>query len=230
MPPGPVSGSRGNGLPGSAWVSVADLDPRVADALLDRLRAEGIPAYVAPAHDVDPLVGSTRSAQLRDRLWVDGRAAARAKTLIADATDQPSDQLDFDAAWQEVLDSLRHEPSGPVARWPAAEDLDPAPGAPTPSGRSYDELEADRQARYDDEDHYVPPPPPPVPRPKRHTVGALAAIVVGIILMCVDPLGIGQDASRVIGLLALVGGIAVLIYRMREGPPTDSGPDDGAVV
>ncbi len=237
MLPGPVSGSRGNGLPGSAWVSVADLDPRVADALLDRLAAEGIPAYVAPAHDADPLVGSTRSGQLRDRLWVDGAASDRARAVVAEVGDEPAngpagtspDELDFDSAWQEVLASLRQEPREPVARWPVAEDLDAPPAPLAPAEPGYDELEAARQARYDEEDHYVPPPPPPVPRLKRHTVGALVTIVIGIVLLF-DPLAIGQDVSMLLGVLAVIGGVGALVYRMREGPPTDSGPDDGAVV
>lgn len=224
MQPGPVSGSRGNGLPGASWVSVADLDPRVADALLDRLRDEGIAAYVAPAQHVDPVVGSTRSGTLKDRLWVDGEAASRAKEIVAEAAEP-----DFDAAWQGVLDSLRTEQSEPVGRWPVSEDLDSPASVVSRPGKTYDEYEAERQARYDEEDHYVPPPPPPVGRPARYTVGALVAVAVGIILLF-DPLQLGGNLSLLLGVLAIAGGVGALIYRMKEGPPVDDGPDDGAVV
>ena len=82
------------------------------------------------------------------------------------------------------------------------------------------------------EEHFVPPAPPPVPRPSGASAYGIAAMVGGFTLLLVptiagDPVG---PALMVIAIAAIVGGFATLVARMREGPPTDSGPDDGAVV
>ena len=45
---GPRRGSRDNGLRCANYTPVADLDPRVVDALLATLRDEGIAAYATP--------------------------------------------------------------------------------------------------------------------------------------------------------------------------------------
>ena len=37
-------------------------------------------------------------------------------------------------------------------------------------------------------------------------------------------------AVFVVGLAGILGGAATLVLSMRDAPPTDSGPDDGAVV
>lgn len=219
--PGPVSGSRGNGLPGSAWVRLADVDPRVADDLLDQLAGEGIAAYAAPAQDTDVITGAPTTPRMRDRLYVDRSALDRAKALLP--SDAPEDAaVDLDTAWQDVLASLRSgEPRPVVAPWPESEEVR---GAFEPE--PYDE-EAE-EAAYE-EDHFEPPPPPPLPRVAPATVVAVLAIIVGVVMLFVQAT---QTTEGVLAALALVvGGCATLIYRMREGPPNDdNGPDDGAVV
>lgn len=211
--PGPVSGSRGNGLPGSAWVRLADVDPRVADDLLERLAVEGIPAYAAPAQDTDVITGAPTGPRMRDRLYVDPAGLDRAKQLL------PTD--DLDAAWEAVLASLRsQEPRPAVAPWPEQEEVrgafQPAP---------YDE---DEDLAEPEEDHYEPPPPPPLPRLAPATVLAVIAIIVGIVMLFAP--ATQTTEGLVVAVAAIVGGCATLVYRMREGPPSDDGPDDGAVV
>jgi hypothetical protein len=49
----------------------------------------------------------------------------------------------------------------------------------------------------------------------------------GLLLIATNVEG---GAFRIVGLLALLGGAASLVWNMRQGPPTDSGWDDGAVV
>ena len=83
-----------------------------------------------------------------------------------------------------------------------------------------------------DEGHYEPPPPPPVPRLAPQKAAAAAALLVGVVLMF-GPQLLLQDRTAFVGMLGLLltaGGAAALVYLMRDAPPTDSGPDDGAVV
>jgi hypothetical protein len=43
-----------------------------------------------------------------------------------------------------------------------------------------------------------------------------------------DVIGLTAQTGLILGLLAVSGGIVWLITRLRQGPPTDSGWDDGA--
>ncbi|MGZ6791966.1 MAG: hypothetical protein ACXVFV_03355, partial [Mycobacteriales bacterium] len=76
-------GRRDNGLPAAEWGALVDVDPRLSEALLDSLAAEGVPAYVEPARDLD---ASTRAAVLPkrplDRLWVDPAQADVARAVV----------------------------------------------------------------------------------------------------------------------------------------------------
>jgi hypothetical protein len=58
-------------------------------------------------------------------------------------------------------------------------------------------------------------------------MGALAAIALGVVLL-VTNFGGGDFAWPAIG--AIIGGAVALIWNVKNGPPTDSGWDDGAVV
>ncbi|SHF40499.1 hypothetical protein [Streptoalloteichus hindustanus] len=81
------------------------------------------------------------------------------------------------------------------------------------------------------DDHYVPPEPPPLPPLRAPTVGALALLVVGVLLLVVPSLvGLSHQLAMPLALIALTSGIAWLVLRMRQGPPPDSGWDDGAQV
>jgi hypothetical protein len=87
-------------------------------------------------------------------------------------------------------------------------------------------------AALDDEGHYVPPPPPPVPRLAPKKIAAALTLLVGFVLMFAPGLLLQPDTSGVaiFGMLLTVGGAAAMIYLMRDAPPADSGPDNGAVV
>jgi hypothetical protein len=207
-------GTRDNGLRCAGYTPVADLDPRVVDSLLTTLRDEGIAAYAAPT---PATAGGAMELRLPsrpiDRLWVDDAQVARAKDLVdreSGERAEPED-IDFESAWQQVLASLQATPGDTTPSWPEEE---PA----TLLDDSYDPA---------DEDHFDPPPPPPLPRLRRATLGAIAVIAFGLLILVTN---VDGGSLRILGVLAVLGGAASLVWNMRQGPPTDSGWDDGAVV
>jgi hypothetical protein len=83
-----------------------------------------------------------------------------------------------------------------------------------------------------DEDHFVPPPPPPLPRLDPVTKGAWLALFGGPAYLLIAGL-VGWTISGLqlfCAVGAFVAGFAILVMRMGDEPPRDSGPDDGAVV
>jgi hypothetical protein len=224
-------GTRDNGLRCAAYTVVADLDPRVADALLETLRDAGIAAYAGPAPGVTGGYMETRlPSRPVDRLWVDEQLVEQARRIID--TEQPTQpsaamaDVDVDAAWQQVLASLQTPSSAPVPPWPVSEDIDD-PSA-TDEGRMVRAASTGDGDDGDVEDeHFVPPPPPPLPRFHRKTLAALAAIALGLVILATNFDG---GTFTVLAVLAILGGLASLVWRMHDGPPTDSGWDDGAVV
>ena len=151
----------------------------------------------------------------------------------ADAAEAGKDP-DADA-WESIVASF-DQPSAPVGHWPASEDLDTRWEPPTrePSveqeqGDEYDESQAQLEP---DEGHFVPPPPPPIPVVHPLTLWSWIALIAGIVALLGSPL-LGYELSggwALVAVLLLVGGFVSLVARMRDSPPTDSGPDDGAVV
>lgn len=244
-------GVRDNGLRCAGYQPVADLDPRIADAMLVTLRAAGIAAYAAPTPAASGGYGELRLPSLpTDRLWADSEQLDRARELLADQTSEPPDvvaagaapspmpepeqvtpttAVDFDAAWQQVLTSLR-SPSvrEPDPRGPAAEGVVVGADEDTDLDRVADDLD-EEFAGIDpaDEEHYVPPPPPPLPRLRSVTIGAVLAIGLGVFALAVD---LDGGTFRIPAFLAIIGGAVSLVWNMRQGPPADSGWDDGAVV
>jgi hypothetical protein len=211
---GPRRGSRDNGLRCANYTPIADLDPRIVDALLANLRDEGIAAYAAPT---PATAGGAMELRLPDRpidrLWVDDTQVARAKDLVNREKSEPpaTEDVDFESAWQQVLASLQATPGEASPSWPEDDQ-------PVGEDESYDPA---------DEDHYEPPAPPPLPRLRKATLGALAVMAFGLLILATN---VDGGSFRVIGVLALIGGAASLDWNMRQGPPTDSGWDDGAVV
>ena len=74
---------RDNGFVARHYVALADLDPRLAEAMLDVLRVEGIAAYVVPSTG---RLGGYLEVHLperpRDQLWVDREHHDRATALL----------------------------------------------------------------------------------------------------------------------------------------------------
>ncbi|TYP88373.1 hypothetical protein [Blastococcus xanthinilyticus] len=219
-------GRRDNGLDATLWSPLRDVDPRVGEHLLDVLQAAGIPAYLEPAADVAPY---TRSVFLpsppSDRLFVDRTRSAEARGLVDQYADEhpaeprvvrrpPGPALDEDAEWRRIVAAFEAEHGRPAVGASPAEVLPPAP-AEVPI--------LDRP-----EEHYEPPPPPPLPVPAPAALYAVLLVAAGILLIgAPSALGLSDDVGLVLGLAVVVGGVAVLVSRMRDR--SDDG-DDGAVV
>ena len=218
-----MDGGRDNGLRAGNYAAIADLDPRVADDLLLTLREHGIAAYVLPAAGT---VGGSMETRLparpMDRLYVDDQRLEEARGIVDEQRAQTAADLepspDFEASWQQVLTSLQSTPTHMVSPWPEREELSLAERE-----EAYDE----QMAAYEVEEHFVPPPPPPLPRMRRATAGALATMALALFVMVTDA---GGRLLSVLAFVVFVAAGASLVYNMRQGPPSDSDPDDGAVV
>lgn len=154
--------------------------------------------------------------------------------------DAPAPAVDGDTPWPE-----REDLAGPpVHVRPAAPDALPgvppvnpsgAPAMPEPPWPRLGAGLGPRDAPPPDdsaEEHYVPPPAPPLPRLDPVTKGAWVALFGGPFYLLVAT-AVGWNVSGLAAFLAVaafVGGFAVLVLRMDNGGPRDSGPDDGAVV
>lgn len=228
MTDGPGRGTRDNGLRCGNYVAIADLDPRVADALLSTLRDAGIAAYAAPTPGATGGYGErVLPSRPMDRLWVDDAQVPKARAIVDAEAEPPAPaEPDLDTAWQQVLASLQSPAQSPVPPWPVSEDVD-ASGGTVETHVIRPAAVEERDEDGDEAEHFVPPPPPPFPRLQPATVASIASIAFGLLILATQWDG---GTFNFLGIIFVVGGVANLIYRMRQGPPTDSGWDDGAVV
>jgi hypothetical protein len=82
-----------------------------------------------------------------------------------------------------------------------------------------------------DEEHYVPPEPPPLPRPKMGAFLILLLFLAGLFLLILPgAIGVGPTVATPLGILALATAIALLLLRVRQGPPPGADPSNGAQV
>lgn len=236
---------RDNGLQAQAYAPLADLDPRLADAMLELLRDSGIAAYAVP-------VGSELSGHFSgrmperptDRLYVDATATEPAWQVLrthlpsmdvereGSGSDSTQTLRDDDAAWQEIIAAFNRESTDPVPPWPASEDIDDEGNEATqPQEAAPAQREPEERGPVDD-DHFVPPPPPPVPRPDPLTATSWLCLFGGPTYLLVSTM-IGWPIpgwAAFVAVAAFVGGFVTLVVRMGDNDPPDSGPDDGAVV
>ena len=211
-----MDGARDNGLRAGNYAPVGELDPRVADDLLLTLREHGIAAYALPATGtVGGSMETRQPARPLARLYVDDQRLDDARRILAAEPSPPPP--DFEDSWQQVLTSLQSTPTHMVSPWPEREELSLAERE-----QAYDE-----QAAEVEEDHFVPPPAPPLPRLRRATAGALATMALARFVMLT---GAGGRVLDVVAFFAFIAAAVSLVINMRQGPPSDSDTDDGAVV
>jgi hypothetical protein len=228
----PRRGTRSNALSAASFIRLTTVDARVSEAVLEVLEDAGIAAYVEPSigevsayRDVRPHAVPT------DALHVD--AARRSDAAVVVGTELPGmlselgPVTDEDDAFAAIVAAFDEPHVESEARWHASEDVDPArddsvdePAAARPVPRAEDE-----------QDRFVPPPPPPLPRLRGTALWGTAALVGSFVLLLVLPLvGVSSNTLLIAGILLAAAGVATLLLGMRDAPPTDSGPDDGAVV
>ena len=216
------SRSRGNGLSASTFVPLLTVDARLTGDVLATLATVAIAAYSRP-----------RTATV-DEVFSDAGRRADARSLLAvrlpEVLPPPSAADDVDATFAEIVAGW-DLPVAPVGPPPAVSPETPreAPVVrPVTDGRPAATPHSDLVA---DDEHYVPPPAPPLPRLAPITRWALIGVTAGILAL-VLPVMIGLDLpvwTCALAVVAIVGGGAVMIARMGNGP-RDLGGDDGAVV
>jgi len=134
----------------------------------------------------------------------------------------------------------REPPTNPTGLpgLPIAPEVPTPPGQPWPpaaGGGAAGAGAGPRDAPLPDdpaEHHFIPPVPPPLPRLEPVTKVAWAALFGGpLYLLISTALGATITAlAAFLAVAALVGGFVIIVLRMNNGRPPDSGPDDGAVV
>jgi hypothetical protein len=150
-----------------------------------------------------------------------------------------TDPEDVDATFAAIVADLRAEGVGefvdePVEtrqdKPPPAEPEQPEPSSWRSAGTTWDDtvLGDDPAA---EEEHYVPPEPPPLPRPGKGAFIVLLFFLVGLFLLIAPGLiGITASLGTPLGILALATAIALLLLRVRQGPPDGADPSNGAQV
>ena len=149
-----------------------------------------------------------------------------------------------DAAFAEIVADLEREGLGASLiddefrelTESAAPATDPEPATGTDVARPTTwrppETEWDQDPAADsepDDEHYVPPEPPPLPRLRPGTVFGIVLLVIGVVLLAAPNLiGLEPRLATPLALVSMAAGIGWLVLRMRQGPPPDSGWDDGA--
>lgn len=115
---------RSNGLTAPNYSPVADLDPPVADALLDDLKRRGIAAYTKPVES-STVAGFDRPEYrvgVKDRMYVDATAADAVRELLKDHDPDLVDMND-DLAWEQIVAGFDQPTGTVVVPWPDEEDL-----------------------------------------------------------------------------------------------------------
>lgn len=170
-----------------------------------------------------------------------------------DTAEAPS--TGHDAAWEDLVARFYetdHTTPGERA-WPDAENVaNPADhdGSAEDTGETASEADASDDDSHDapdadsrvvrsakaepssaEEEHYIPPPPPPIPSGDLVSRLAWSGLLGGpAVVLITSLLGGTPSWLAFLAVAGFIGGFVVLVVRMGDRPPRDSGPDDGAVV
>jgi hypothetical protein len=224
-------GRRDNGLDSEFYAPVADVDPRLADHLLDVLGLREVPAYVEPTND--PVTA--------DRLFVAADQTDQARLVLTELAAElgievsphrhrdrephtdPLQGIDTDSEFAAIVASMP-DLGRPLLDWTTS-------GSGSGSGDGADTGYAGSEGIEDDSiDHFVPPPPPPLGRPALGTAMAVLVTLLGIAIIAFGyPLGLPADLPLPLGVVLVLFGAGLLVLRLRPEPRDDS-DDDGAVV
>ncbi|WP_336216898.1 hypothetical protein [Nonomuraea sp. LPB2021202275-12-8] len=151
-------------------------------------------------------------------------------------------QSDEDEVWRQIVASFNDtaERDSADQPWPDSENV---PAEPTrrvvrPPEESDEEQDEplDEAPDGDDEEseegHFEPPVPPPLPKLDVTTKLAWVALFGGPAYLLVAAMADWRMEGWALfaAVAAFIGGFVALVVRMGDGPPNDSGWDDGAVL
>lgn len=233
------------GLPAASYAKLVDVDPPLADHVLEILSSAAIPSYA------EPLQGETgpyREVRAPDRpttrVYVERVRLAEARAAVEqrlpalradfqadaaarmDAADMArASTAEIDQAWEQIVagfeaDAPDREPgSGLSARLVRQHTSPPAESGP----RDY------AVAEDPDEDRFVPPTPPPLPKPRDRFDGFAWGGAIGgpVVVIAAYLTGAGTWLAGV-GFAAFTAGFVTLIIRSGDRRRDDD--DNGAVV
>jgi len=216
-------GRRDNGLRSDTYAPVADVDPRLADHLLDVLGLREVPAYVEPTND----------AVTADRLFVAADQTDAARQVLTELAAElgievtssrrpvrpqprpdPLAGIDTDREFAAIVAGLT-ELDRPLLDWDTSVAVQAAGQArPAP----------------DPEEHFVPPAAPPVPRPALGVVMAVLLTLLGVLTIAFGySVGLPSDLPLPLGVVLVLFGGGLLALRLRP-EPRDESDGDGAVI
>lgn len=217
-------GRRDNGLDSDSYAPVADVDPRLADHLLDVLGLRDVPAYVEPTND--PVTA--------DRLYVAAELIPQAHQVLTEiaaelgievstnrhrereARVDPLHGIDTDSEFAAIIAGMP-DLGKPLLDWNTSIAVEAA-------GQS-------EPITVDEVEHFVPPPPPPLPRPALATAMAILVTLLGIVVIAFGyPLGLPSDLPLPLGVVLVLFGAGLLILRLRPDPRDDETDGNGAVL
>ena len=221
---------RDNGLPAAAsYAALVDVDPPVADHVLDLLRDVGIAGYAEPIAGIrGPYAEIRPTRKLTERIYVDRAALAHAQEHVGSRL--PALQAGFLAAAaahvdRDAIERLSQAKvenefakiAGALSDEGVGRDAPPVPNEPV--------------VYAEDVDSYIPPTPPPLPQPDKVGRLAWAALIGGPLLVLFSAFfNITPSWLATLGVAGFIGGFVVLIARMPERGRDGDGWDDGAVV
>jgi hypothetical protein len=240
------------GLPAAAYAKLVDVDPPIAEHVLELLAQARIPAYA------EPLVGDTgpyRDVRAPDRpttrIYVEKGRLAEARSAIAeglpslraefhadaaaraDADDMKRASADrIEAAWDDIVAGFHTAEPPPrpgvegsgLSQRLVREHTEPPSPQEQPGSGPRDYVVADDP----DDEGFTPPPPPPMPRPRdRFDAFAWMGLIGGpLAIILAFVLGTGGWLAAA-GFAAFTAGFVTLVARSSDR--RDDG-HDGAVV
>ncbi len=243
---------RSNGLTASSYTPVADLNPTLAEGMLDELKARSIAAYCQPIESsaVSGLDRPEFLVEVLVRLYVDAAASDQVVGLLS-RKDPHLVEGNDDLRWAQIVAGYDAPTTSTVAPWPVYEDVDPvadesegdaASGGPAFPDESEPPTPEDswtttairRPTRFEavEEERFVPPPPPPLPRlSAADKLGWLGLIGGPVVLVAAAIFTLSLPAwVTLIAALGFIGGFVSLVVRMDNGEGRLDDPDDGAQV
>jgi hypothetical protein len=145
---------------------------------------------------------------------------------------------------ENLTERPREEPSAPGPASAARPESPSAPGPATDRTRVIrpatpppkpDPVPAPEPAAAppeDEDEHFIPPAPPPLPHLDPIAKGAWTALFGGPAYLVLASI-IGWNVpgwAALLAVMAFVGGFAVVVLRLGDGPSRGDGPDNGAVI